>query len=102
MLSVESIFSNILLKETINNCVSDLHNKSLYNGRLNKSDLFKLLETATGESSFIFDFLPYKQIAMGSPLGSTLVNAFLCYYENEWLDNCPSLFKPFVCRWVCS
>ena len=56
----ESLFTNIPLKETINNCVNDLHNKNLYNGKLNKSDLFKLMETATSESSFIFDFLLYK------------------------------------------
>ena len=37
---VESLFTKIPLKETINNCVSDLHNKNLYNGKLNK--LFKL------------------------------------------------------------
>ena len=91
----------IPLKETINNCASDLYKKNLYNGKLNKSDLFKLLETATSESSFIFDFLLYKQIdgvAMGSPLGPTLANAFLCHYEKEWLDNCPSHFKPIVYR----
>ena len=35
---------------------------------------------------------------MGSPLGLTLANAFLCYYEKEWLDNCPSYFKPIVYR----
>ena len=96
-LDVESLFTNILLKETIYNSVNDLHNKNLYNGKLNKSDLLKLLETATSESSFIFDFLLYKQIdgvAMGSPLGPTLANAFLCHYEKEWLDNCPSHFKP--------
>ena len=100
-LDVESLFTNIRLKETINNCVSDFHNKNLHNGKLNKSDLFKLLETATIESSFIFDFLLYKQIdgvAMGSPLGPTLANAFLCHYEKEWLDNCPSHFKPIVYR----
>ena len=31
---------------------------------------------------------------MGSPLGPTLTNAFLCHYEKEWLDNCPIHFKP--------
>ena len=31
---VESIFTNIPLKETINNCVNDLHNKNIYNGKL--------------------------------------------------------------------
>ena len=89
-LDVESLFTNVPLKETINNCVNDLHNKTLYNGKLNKSDLFKLMETATSESSFIFDFLLYKQrdgVAMGSYLGPALANAFLCYYEKEWLDN---------------
>ena len=33
---------------------------------------------------------------MGSPLGPTLANAFLCHYEKQWLDNCPSSFKPIV------
>ena len=98
-LDVESLFTNIPLNETINNCVSDLHNKNLYNGKLSKRDLFKLLETATSESSFIFDYLLYKQVdrvAMDSPLGPTLANAFLCHYEKEWLDNCPTHFKPVI------
>ena len=43
-LDVESLFTNIPIKETINNCVSDLCNKNLYNGKLNKSDLPKLLK----------------------------------------------------------
>ena len=101
-LDVGSLFTNVPLNETISNCVSDLHNKNLYNGKLNKRDLFKLLETATSESSFIFDYLLYKQIdgvAMGSPLGPILANAFpryICHYEKEWLDNCPIHFKPMI------
>ena len=35
-LHVELIFTNIPLKETINNCVDDLYNKNLYNGKLNQ------------------------------------------------------------------
>ena len=100
-LDVESLFTNIPLKETINNCGSDLHKKHLYNGKLNKSDLFKLLETATSELSFIFDFLLYKQIdgiTMGSLLGPTCANTFLYHYEKEWLENYPSHFKPIVNR----
>ena len=68
-LDVEYLFTNIPLNETINNCVSDRHNKNLYNGKLSKKDLFKLLETAASKSSFIFDYLLYKQVdgvAMGS------------------------------------
>ena len=93
----ESLFTNIPLNETINNCVSELQNKNLCNKNLNKRELFKRLETATSESSFIFDYLLYKQVdevAMSSLLGSTLANAFLCHYEKEWLDNCPIHYKP--------
>ena len=98
-LDVESLFTNIPLNETINNCVSDLHNKNLYNGKLSKRDLFKLVETAASESSFIFDYILYRQIdgmAMGSTLGPILANVFLCHYEKEWLDNCPIHFKPII------
>ena len=35
---------------------------------------------------------------MGSPLGPTLANAFLCHYEKECLDSCPSHFKLIVHR----
>ena len=73
-LDVEFLFIfNISLNEIIKNCISDLHNKNLYNGKLSKRDLFKLLETATGKSSFIFDYLLYKQVdgaKMGFSFGS--------------------------------
>ena len=42
-------------------------------------------------ANLIFDYLLYKQVdrvAMGSPLGPTLANA--------WLDNCPIYFKPVI------
>ena len=96
---VESLFTNILLNETMNNCVSDLHNKNLYNRKLNKGNLFKFLETKTSEASFIFDYLLYKQtdrVALGSPLGLTFANVFLCHYEKEWLDNWPIHFEPMI------
>ena len=31
---------------------------------------------------------------MGSPLGPTLANIFLCYHESNWLKDCPQDFKP--------
>ena len=48
------------------------------------------------ESLILFDQEFYKQhdgVAMGSPLGPTLANVFLCYHEKIWLQNCPSEFK---------
>ena len=53
------------------------------------------IKIATSKS-FIFYYLLCKQIdgvTMGSPLGPTLVGAFLFYYENEWLDNFPIHFN---------
>ena len=35
---------------------------------------------------------------MGSPLGPTLANVFLCYHEKIWFLNCPSEFKPVIYR----
>ena len=35
---------------------------------------------------------------MGSPLGPTLPNAFLCCYEKEWLQSYPSQIKLIVYR----
>ena len=33
---------------------------------------------------------------MGLPLGPTFVNIFMCYHEQNWLDNCPNDFKPVL------
>ena len=60
-----------------------------------------MLKLATTESSFIFDKKHYKQIdrvAMSSPSGPILTNAFLCHYQKIWLNDCLSQFKPVVYR----
>ena len=31
-------------------------------------------------------------------LGPTLANVFMCHFENIWLENCPTQFKPVVYR----
>ena len=63
-----------------------------------------MLTLATKESYFLFDGELYQQVegvAMGSPLGSTIANIFLCHYEDIWLRNCsleckPSYYKRYV------
>ena len=53
------------------------------------------------ESLILLDQQFYKQhdgVAMGSPLGSTFANVFLCCHEKIWLQNCPSEFKPVIYR----
>ena len=84
-LDVESLLTKIPLEETIKNCVNNLFFNNFYSGKLSRKHLYELLKLATTESSFIFDNKLYKQIdrvAMGSPLGHTLANAFLCHYKN--------------------
>ena len=57
----------------------------------------KILSLATKESYFIFNIISYKQIdgvAMGSPLGPSLANAFLAHHEQNWLDSCPLEYRP--------
>ena len=54
------------------------------------------------QSLLIFDGKFYEQcdgVAMGSPLGPILANVFMCHFENIWLENCRSHFKPIVYKW---
>ena len=51
----------------------------------------ELLTLAAYESFFIFDQVMYRQIdgvAMGSPLGTILANAFSCHFEKQCLSEC--------------
>ena len=53
------------------------------------------------ESFFIFDRKYYEKcdgVAMASLLEPTLANIFMCHFENIWLENWPSHFKPIVYR----
>ena len=53
------------------------------------------------KNRFLFLTSFYHQIdgvAKGFPLGPTLANSFLCYYEKEWLDSGPVEFKPKLCK----
>ena len=63
-----------------------------------------MLSLTTKESIILFDMEFYSQIdgvAMGSPLGPTLANVFLCHHEKKWLNDCPNNFKPvFYKRYV--
>ena len=100
-LDADSLFTNIPLDETIDICINQLFENTDTVEGFKKSELKQLLCLATKESYFIFNGLLYKQVdgaAMGSPLGPSLANAFLSYYEKNWLNNCPQGFKPVFYR----
>ena len=94
-------FTNIPLTETLNLCVQNLYRNQTHVGNLTQSSFYSLLKITMFESFFIFDGKFYEQcdgVAMGSPLGPTLANVFMCHFENIWLENCPAHFKPIVYR----
>ena len=100
-LDVDSLFTNIPLQKTIDICVEKLFENCELVHNLNKCDLRNLLTLATNQSYFTFDGILYQQVdgvAMGSPLGPSLANAFLSYHEKKWLEDCPASFKPVYYR----
>ena len=85
---VESLFTNIPLKECI-----DLAVKYISEGnpdlKLTPSDLKRLFSFATAETHFLFKGSFYDQIdgvAMGSPLAPVLANLFMGHHEKIWLE----------------
>ena len=91
-LDVESLFTNIPVDDIIENCINNLfaNNDTVHN--LIKEDLKEILKFTSYESFFTFDNEYYSQldgVAMGSLLGSTLANAFLCHFGKQWLSDCP-------------
>ena len=89
-LDVDSQFTNIPLEETTEICTNELFMKSETVEGLSKTEFKELLSLATKDSHFIFDEALHKQIvgvAIGSPPGLTLTNAFLIYHKKIGLNN---------------
>ena len=98
---IESFFTNIPLQETIDLCVENLFQDRTRVDNLSNDSFSELLTRTMSESLILFDQQFYKQhdgVAMGSPIGPTLSNVFLCYHEKIWLQNCLSEFKPVIYR----
>ena len=80
---IKSLFTNIT--ETLNLCVQNLYRNQTHVNNLTKSPFYKLLKITMFESFFIFDGKFYEHcdgVAIGSPLEPTLVNVFMCHFEN--------------------
>ena len=102
---VTSLFTNVPLKETIemiaekafvNNWFNEAHKLNI-----TQPDLIQLLEVATKNQLFQFDGKLYEQtdgVAMGSPLGPLMANAFLCSIEEklEHDNKLPEFYRRYV------
>ena len=85
---IDSLFTNVPIDETIDISIKKgFGRKKKYNGF--SREQFKKIGFAVKKSLFLFNGTYYEQVdgvAMGSPLGSTLVNIFLCYWEEIWIE----------------
>ena len=91
-LDVDSLFINVPLEETIHICFKELFKSNSSIRGLNKKQITEMLSLTTKESIILFDMVFYTQVdgvAMGSPLGPSIANAFLCFHETKWLNDCP-------------
>ena len=96
-LDVESLFTNIPLKRTINVGCDSLFSNDAKVNNINRINFKKHLRAVLQNSFFSFKRKIYKQIdgvAMGSSLGPTLANAFLRFHKQIWFNKCPDEFKP--------
>ena len=100
---ITSLFTNIPLDETI-----DLILKANTDKRLSKKIqpglLKRMLGVASKDCVFQFNnsfFLQKDGVAMGSPLGPTMANIFMCHFEDTHLKECLHPYKPvFYKRYV--
>ena len=83
-IDVKSLFTNIPLEETINISCDSLFGSKAKINNFSRNAFEKLLRMALQNNFFNFDGEIYKQtdgVAMGSLLGPSLANAFLCFHE---------------------
>ena len=89
---VKFLFNKIHLEENIRVCCDSL---------FSKIDFEKLLRAALQNNFYNFEGKIYKQtdgVVMRSPVGPTLANAFLCFHEQIWFNECADEFKPVYYR----
>ena len=82
---VTSLFTNILLEETINIAIDAIF-ENYPNVKFTRKELQMLFKIATSETQFIFNNEIYDQIdgvSMGSSLAPILANLFMGYHEKD-------------------
>ena len=100
---VSSLFTNV--PETIESIAETAFTNDWFNKEhdlnITKSDLIELLRIATKNQLFQFEGNLYEQVdgvAMGSPLGPPMANAFMCNIEKqlETENKMPAFYKRYV------
>ena len=84
-LDVDSIFTNVLLHETIKTFIDELFKSEL---TVSDLEIFEMFSLSLKESIILFDKSQIEGVVMGSR------NIFLSYYDSNWLKDCLKDFKP--------
>jgi hypothetical protein len=103
-LDVESLFTNVPVRPTIDIILNNVFNHpTLPKPDISESSLESLLLLCTTEAPFYhIDGSIYCQkdgLAMGSPLGPTLANFYMCHIENQVLQN-ENIAPHIYCRYI--
>ena len=102
---VSSLFTNVPADETIESIAERAFRNDWFNREhdlnITKSELIELLRIATKNQLFQFEGNLYEQVdgvAMGSPLGPLMANAFMCNIEKqlEIENKMPVFYKRYV------
>ena len=83
---VSSLFTNVPLDETIKICSDAFYDDSDLQPLIPKDVFVELMKSATSSVELSFSNTMYKQtdgVAAGSPLGPSLANIFVVYYEEK-------------------
>ena len=102
---VSALFTNVPVDETIGILArkafqDDWFNKE-YNLNITETDLVELMEVSTKNQLFQFEGVLYEQVdgvAMDSPLGPLMANAFMCNIEEQLTNQnkMPNFYKRYV------
>ena len=89
-LDINSLFTNMPIEQTIGIYADTFFENTERVEGLSKIELKEVISYYKKNPYSIFNGKLYNQVdgvAMGSPLGLTLVNAFLVYFQKNWLQN---------------
>ena len=99
---VTSLFTNILLQETIDIAMNLIFNHNP-NVNITRKELKKPFLFDTSQTHFIFNSKYYNQIdgvTMGSPLAPVLANIFMGFHEFKWINEYNLNRPKFYFRYV--
>ena len=95
----ESLFTNIPLEAIINISCDPLFGNEAKINNFSRNDFEQNFEEWLYKTTSSILTVKFTDgVAMDSPLGPTLANAFLCFHEQIWLTDCPEDFKPVYYR----